>query len=102
MAVDVTELRAKITKLGISGVSGVQFGLQLIVRVINKLGQLRSGCPICLTKSLITDRIGRHEVLLSTNHKYNKIRGKNKTKRTLLRIYHHYDGQAIFETEGTK
>ena len=26
---------------------------------------------------MITDRIGRHDVLLPINHNYNKIRGKN-------------------------
>ena len=30
----------------------------VIVRVINKIGQPRSGSPICLITSMITDRIG--------------------------------------------
>ena len=34
------------------------------VRVINKIGQMRNASPICLITSMITDRIGRHEVLL--------------------------------------
>ena len=34
-----------------------------IIRVINKIGRPRSGSPICLITSMITDRIGRHEVL---------------------------------------
>ena len=36
----------------------------VIIRVINKIGRPRSGSPICLITSMITDRIGRHEVLL--------------------------------------
>ena len=38
----------------------------VIIRVINK-------SPICLISSTITDRIGRHEVLLPVNHNFNKI-----------------------------
>ena len=38
----------------------------VIIRVINKI-------PICLITSMITDRIGRHEVLLPINHNFNKI-----------------------------
>ena len=38
----------------------------VIIRVINK-------SPICLITSMITDRIGRHEVLLPINHNFNKI-----------------------------
>ena len=45
----------------------------VIIRVINKIGQPRSGSPICLITSMITDRIGRHEVLLPINHNINKI-----------------------------
>ena len=45
----------------------------VIIRVINKIGRPRSGSPICLIKSMITDRIGRHEVLLPINHNFNKI-----------------------------
>ena len=45
----------------------------VIIRVINKIGRLRSGSPICLITSMITDRIGRHEVLLPINHNFNKI-----------------------------
>ena len=41
----------------------------VIIRVINKIGRPRSGSPICLITSMITDR-------LSINHKYNKIREK--------------------------
>ena len=33
----------------------------------------RSGSPNCLITSMITDRIGRHEVLLPINHNFNKI-----------------------------
>ena len=45
----------------------------VIIRVINKIGRPRSGSPICLITSMITDRIERHEVLLPINHNYNKI-----------------------------
>ena len=45
----------------------------VIIRVINNIGRPRSGNPICLITSMITDRIGRHEVLLPINHNFNKI-----------------------------
>ena len=45
----------------------------VIIRVINKIGRPRSGSPICLITSMITDRIGRHGVLLPINHNFNKI-----------------------------
>ena len=45
----------------------------VIIRVINKIGRPGSGSPICLITSMITDRIGRHEVLLPINHNFNKI-----------------------------
>ena len=45
----------------------------VIIRVINKIGRPRSGCPICLITSMITDRIGRHEVLLPINHNFNNM-----------------------------
>ena len=41
----------------------------VIARVINKI----CGRPICLIMSMITDRIGQHEVLLPINHNFNKI-----------------------------
>ena len=44
----------------------------LIIRVIDKIERPRSGSPIMIT-SMITDRIGRHEVLLPINHNFNKI-----------------------------
>ena len=45
----------------------------VIIRVINKIGRPRSRSQICLITSMITDRIGRHEVLLPINHNCNKI-----------------------------
>ena len=53
------------------GLSGVQFGVprSVIIRVINKI----RGRPICLITSMITDRTGRHEVLLPINHNFNEI-----------------------------
>ena len=44
----------------------------VIIRVINKIGRPRSGSPICLITSMITNRIGRHKVLLSSHHNFNK------------------------------
>ena len=45
------------------------------IRVINKIGRPRSGSDglICLITSMITDRIGRHEVLLPVNYNFNEI-----------------------------
>ena len=48
-------------------------GRSVIIQVINKIGRPRSGSPICLITSMITDRIGRHEVLLQIDHNFNKI-----------------------------
>ena len=45
----------------------------VFIRVINKIGRPHSGNPICLITNMITDRIGRHEVLLPINHNTNKI-----------------------------
>ena len=45
----------------------------VIIRVINKIGRPRSGSLICLIMSVITDRIGQHEVLLPITHNTNKI-----------------------------
>ena len=45
----------------------------VIIRAINKIGRPRSGMSICLITSMITDQIGRHEVLLPINHNFNKI-----------------------------
>ena len=45
----------------------------VIIRVINKIRRPRSGSPICIITSMITDQIGRHEVLLPINHNFNKI-----------------------------
>ena len=42
-------------------------GSTLIIRVINKIGRPRRSL-ICLITSVITDRIGRHKVLLPINH----------------------------------
>ena len=46
----------------------------VIIQVINKIGRHCSRSPFCLIgKSMITDRIGQHEVLLPIEHNYNKI-----------------------------
>jgi len=52
----------------------------VIIRVINKIGLPLRGRLICLITSMITDRIGRHEVLLPVNHIYNKIREIKRRK----------------------
>ena len=51
----------------------INFVISSVIRVINKIGRPRSGSPICLITSMITDRIGRHEVLLPINHNFSKI-----------------------------
>ena len=45
----------------------------VIIRVNNEIRRPHSGSPICLITSMISDRIGWHEVLLPINHNYNKI-----------------------------
>ena len=46
----------------------------VIIQVINKIRRPCSGSPFCLIgMSMITDRIGWHEVLLPINYNYNKI-----------------------------
>ena len=45
----------------------------VIIRVNNEIRRLHSGSLICLIMSMISDQIGRHEVLLPINHNYNKI-----------------------------
>jgi hypothetical protein len=46
--------------------------LSVIIRVINKIGRPRSLSPICFITSMITDRIGQHEVLLLINQNCGK------------------------------
>ena len=48
----------------------------LIIRVINKIGRLHSGGPICLITSMITDPIGQQKVLLPIiiNHNHYNFR----------------------------
>ena len=41
--------------------------------MVTGLSGVQLGRPICLVTSMITDRIGRHEVLLPINHNFNKI-----------------------------
>ena len=40
--------------------------------VVIRIVQPRNGSLCCLITSMITDRIGRHKVLLPINHNYNK------------------------------
>ena len=49
-------------------VNGVHSLCNQFIRVIYKIGRPRTGSPICLIKNMITDRIGRHKVLLSINN----------------------------------
>ena len=46
----------------------------VIIGLINKIGQPCSGAPICFITSVVTDRIGRHEVLLPINHNHYNFR----------------------------
>ena len=41
--------------------------------MVTGLSGVQLGRLICLVTSMITDRIGRHEVLLPINHNFNKI-----------------------------
>ena len=45
----------------------------VIIRLISKIGRPRSRSLICIITSMITDQIGRHNVLLPINHNFNKI-----------------------------
>ena len=64
-----------LEEFAISNGNRTQWGpiWSVIIRVINKIGRPRSGSPICLITSMITDRIGRHDVLLAINHNFSKI-----------------------------
>ena len=46
----------------------------------NKIGRPGRGSPICFITSMITDRIGRHEILLPINHKNYNFQGKNSSQ----------------------
>ena len=45
----------------------------VIIQVISKIGWPRSRSPVCLIKSMITDRIGQHKVLLPINRNYKNL-----------------------------
>ena len=46
----------------------------VIIQEINKIGRPRSASPIFLSQlGMITDRIGRHQVLLTINQSQDKI-----------------------------
>ena len=66
------------------GLSGVQLGLSVIVRVITKLDDRAAGVRRLFITSMITDRIGRHEVLLPFNHK-----NYNSEKRKIAKLWLH-------------
>ena len=52
----------------------------VIIQEINKIGRPRSASPIFLSQlSMITDRIGRHQVLLTINQNQDKILQRIKT-----------------------
>ena len=61
--------------LMVIGLSRVQFGLYCNHTSDNKIGRPGSESDLLIT-SMITDRIGRHEVLLSNNHKNYNFREK--------------------------
>ena len=55
----------------------------MFCRIYIVIARLAGGRPICLITSIITDQIGRHEVLLPINQHYNKkcdILGFSKSK----------------------
>ena len=54
------------------GLSGVQFGRPVIIQAITK--------SYLLITSMITDRIGRHEVLFPINHKNYNFREKKNSQ----------------------
>lgn len=61
-----------------SGISNGNKGVwspiwSVIMPMVNRIGRPRIGILICLITNMITDQIGRHEVLLPINHNYNKI-----------------------------
>ena len=62
-----------------------------IDQTMDKIGRTRSGSPICLITSMITERIGRHTVLLAINHIYNKSRDSNSDKTFYLSKTAHRD-----------
>ena len=45
----------------------------VIIWVMSKIGQPRSGSPVCLINGMITDRIGQHKVLLPINRNYKRL-----------------------------
>ena len=65
-------------------VTGLSLIRSVIIRVINKIGRSHSGSPICLITSMITDRIGRHEVLLPINHDCNKFNQSTRNSESFL------------------
>ena len=67
-----------INKIG-RPLSGSQ--ICFIIRVINKIGRSLSGSQICFITSMVTDRIGRIEVLLPINHNSKKL-GKKSQRLT--------------------
>ena len=52
----------------------------VIIRVITKKGTTAQREPDLFITSMITDRIGRHEVLLPINHKNYNLGKKKNTK----------------------
>ena len=70
-----TGLRYEIL-ITVIGPSRVQFGLYGI-RAINNIGRTVKQESDLLIMSMITDRIGRHEVLLPINQNYDKIWERN-------------------------
>ena len=57
----------------------------------NKIGRPRSGSPTCFITSMITGRIGRHEVLLPINHKNHNFREKKNSQVMEDREKLHYN-----------
>ena len=57
----------------------------VIVRVVNEKRRLRSRSQICLITCVITNRIGRHEVLLPSNHNHDNFRQQMDVTKKIIR-----------------
>ena len=72
-------LRVFIIVIGTSPIRSV------IMRVINKIGRPRRGSPFFSITRMITDRIGRHKVLLPINHNHYNFRKKVTFRTNIFR-----------------
>ena len=72
-----------------TGLIGVQFDLRVIIHVVtlNRTTAWRES-DLFIT-SMITDRIGRHEVLLPINHKNCNFQEKNNSQAIIMKEREH-------------